>query len=534
MGKKNRRNNKKEKEPIVRKAPGGLVRTRTLYEMVSVLSFRYNSDEIRKLESKYGHLETYSNDPKEEFHILHAFGAAHATAAEGEEDDGSFCDRAIHYYERVKQLISTNTDKNFQTAILLNKIEIIQCLAMFYTYSHDMEKTISTHRWLLASSKYFKMQASYLDRIGFTFVQFKKYEYAIEVLEKVVCFPETLAKEDEESSENWTKCVIHLMEAYVGYNEMLKAKALIEKFPFMRTNIQAMFVSGRVEAGLCNYKAAIRHFMNVFRAAGSDTVDGVSGTLFCLAAGTVLLRLRADNVSQAFLSFQHQLDSCDQPSDDREEILFRMGTEYRTLKKWNKSTKILRQLCLSATRPESTMLPLAYTSLAQTYLERYCTDTAMDIDKRTKVLQLATDYAQKVDGVSTDVHLVNAQLFYFNGDQQQAYQRLEFYLDARLDECKLNCYTCKQRIREGSVPFSCESCLVASYCDRRHQRLTYMNERICHRVLCPLLGYWRMKKKKMMKGRVKEDRRRKALYFEAFFGSIGPHVKVCLPCVPSC
>ena len=41
MGKKNRRNNKKEKEPIVRKAPGGLVRTRTLYEMVSVLSFRY-------------------------------------------------------------------------------------------------------------------------------------------------------------------------------------------------------------------------------------------------------------------------------------------------------------------------------------------------------------------------------------------------------------------------------------------------------------------------------------------------------------
>ena len=55
------------------------------------------------------------------------------------------------------------------------------------------------------------MQASYLDRIGFTFVQFKKYEYAIEVLEKVVCFPETLAKEDEESLEYWTKYAIHLM-----------------------------------------------------------------------------------------------------------------------------------------------------------------------------------------------------------------------------------------------------------------------------------------------------------------------------------
>jgi hypothetical protein len=68
-------------------------------------------------------------------------------------------------------------------------------------------------------------------------------------------------------------------------------------------------------------------------------------------------------------------------------------------------------------------------------------------------------------------------------------------LDARLDECKLNCYTCKQRIREGSVPFSCESCLVASYCDRRHRRLTWKNERICHKVLCSLLGYWCMTKK---------------------------------------
>jgi hypothetical protein len=62
-----------------------------------------------------------------------------------------------------------------------------------------------------------------------------------------------------------------------------------------------------------------------------------------------------------------------------------MGTEYRTLKKWNKSTKIIRQFCLTASCPDSAMIPLAYAAVAQTYLECwYYTDTAMDIDKRSK------------------------------------------------------------------------------------------------------------------------------------------------------
>ena len=76
--------------------------------------------------------------------------------------------------------------------------------------------------------------------------------------------------------------------------------------------------------------------------------------------------------------------------------------------------------------------------IAQTDLERYCSDTSLGIDKKTKVPQLATDYAQKVDGVSMDMHLIHAQLFYFNGDRQYAYHHLALYLDARLDECKLN------------------------------------------------------------------------------------------------
>ena len=34
--------------------------------------------------------------------------------------------------------------------------------------------------------------------------------------------------------------------------------------------------------------------------------------------------------------------------------------------------------------------------------------------------------------------------------------------------------TCEQRIRHGSVPFSCECCKVASYCGRKHQKLSFV------------------------------------------------------------
>jgi hypothetical protein len=45
-----------------------------------------------------------------------------------------------------------------------------------------------------------------------------------------------------------------------------------------------------------------------------------------------------------------------------------------------------------------------------------------------------------------------------------------------------------------------ENCRVASYCG---QHLIWKNERICHEVVCPLLGYWRMAKEG---GREKRER----------------------------
>jgi len=227
--------------------------------------------------------------------------------------------------------------------------------------------------------------------------------------------------------------------------------------------------------------------------------------------------------------FKDEPDRCVDPRR-KEKILFQMGTCYRKLNKWDQSIEALRQLFLSSTRPHGgTILLQANNAMAQTYLEQYCTDTILDIDHRTQILRHAIDHSNQFDEVSTEMHLTQAQLFFFNGDKHEAYRHLELYLGARLAECKLSYYSCKQRVRHGSVPFSCASCMVASYCGRKHQKMTWKNERICHRVLCPLLGYWCMAKKgkqrKESDGKGNEDQSEYVRVFETFFEGICPHVK---------
>jgi len=295
---------------------------------------------------------------------------------------------------------------------------------------------------------------------------------------------------------------------------------------------------GGVEEGLCNYKAAIAHFRTGVdgfqKQEFDDSLSGAKGICSLWLART-LLRHSAANEAEAFVIFQEELDRCVDPLD-RQVILIRMGIEYRKLHKWDQSIEALHQLCLSSTRPDGTMLSLQHEAMAQTYLERYCNDITLDIDQRKEILRNATQHSNQVDEVSTEMHLTQAQLFSFNGDKHEAYRHLELYLDARVAECKLSCYSCKQRVRHGSVPFSCASCLVASYCGRKHQKLTWKNERICHKVLCPLLGYWRMAKtgvkRRESNGKGNQDRSEDVRVFETFFESICPHVKTCV--VPSC
>lgn len=225
MGKKSRRNNKKEKEALIRKAGqtasaqaaansiSSSLYNKTVGGPVFALFLDGKVDELLKIESEYGHLETFSNDPVEEFHTLFAFGAAHTTAIDSsEERNWDFhTDRSIQYFERAREIEhSSINDEHWKSTLVMN-------LAPLYARrGRDMEKAISTYRWFLANSNRDDARAVYHFHLSQSFHRFKKYEYAIEVLEGRMGILEA----DEE---------LLLVDAFIGYNEMLKAKALIGK-----------------------------------------------------------------------------------------------------------------------------------------------------------------------------------------------------------------------------------------------------------------------------------------------------------------
>jgi tetratricopeptide (TPR) repeat protein len=511
MGKKSKRK-KKNRGPL-RNDLAAASTTATIYETICPLLDARNFDEIFKIESKYRHLDTFSNNPHEEkkkheeIVVLFAFGGANM---EHSKDDCSI--RAIEYFERAKEHVDANNgDQRHKQSSYKSSIEMN--LATLYSDGRGMEKAISSHRLSLANCNHDVVTADYLIHLSNNFNRFDRFEYTIEVLEGFMDMMETV-----EEKNVLTECLIC---AYIGCGDFLNANAAHKKCRSRDIHDRTAGIqSGAIEEGLCNYKAAIVYFRKGVAELQEEEYEEYDNSCSVGLART-LLKDSAANESEAFAIFQEELDECVDPLDT-EEILLQIGTWYRKLHKWEQSIESLHQLsCLSSTRPHGTMLSQANEATAQTYLEQYCTVTTLDIDQRTEILCNATNHSNKVDEVSTERHLTQAQLFYFNGDKQQAYNHLELYLDARLAECKITCYTCNQRVRHGSVPFSCASCRVASYCGRKHQKMTWKNERVCHKVLCPLLGYWRLvkKKRKKHKGLMKEDRR----VFETFFESICPH-----------
>jgi len=260
----------------------------------------------------------------------------------------------------------------------------------------------------------------------------------------------------------------HLIDAYIGCDEFLKAKAANETRRSTEINhftAGMQYVQCEDEEGLCNYEATIAHCRKevVGELQKQENYYVLSGTIsVCsLSITSTLLLLSVDNAAESYTIFQEELDRCVDLLD-KEMILFRIGTWYRKLNKWDQSIKALHQLCLSSsTRPDDTMASQAKGAMVQTCLEQYCADTTLDIDQRTGNIEILCQV--KINSlrnriISPEIHFTQAQLFYVNGDKQQAFHHLELYLDARLADCKLRCYTCNQRVRHGSVPFSCASC----------------------------------------------------------------------------
>ena len=520
MGKKSKRDNKtnKTKGARLHKAATHVPQS-ALFSTVLGLLKADKFDEIRKIESQYQHadLDPFSDDSDGAF-VAYAFGTAHYES----QENGGCLNRATHNLERARQLLDSNPFEGSETDFM--RRTVIQLALCYSSDGRDMEKAISCYRWILENCDrdHVQSECNTLLLLGKKLMRFKRYDYAIEVLEEILVDMLGNFSEVEQFG-----CFYVLVHAYIEFKDFLKAKTALKEFisvrpRVMRENGMLPSLEGRAEFGLCNYNAAIHHFKNA-----TESEQRVRDNL---KLGQALLRRRKGNEVEAFQIFQTEMNDFfgarfhTSLDIELEEILLCMGVESRKLKKWSQSIEYLEKLI--AIRESDTMQSQANKAMAETYLEQYCTDTTLDIDQRTQILQLATTYAQSVDVETTDMHLIRAQLFYVNdGDKQHAYQQLELYLDVSLLDCKLKCYTCDQRIRSGSVPFSCACCKVASYCDRRHQKMTWKKERICHRVLCPLLGYWRKAKKRQRRnGSAKEDLYVHEMIFDTFFESICPSV----------
>jgi hypothetical protein len=189
-----------------------------IYKTVRWLMEATNWEKILQVESKYHHLESFSDDPAEDAFNHWAFGCANHANYKGSKDDACCLERTIHYFERTKEQIEeVNADGPSPKSVMS---EIEMHLALLYSDGRDMEKTISSHRLFLEICSHHEVTAKYLIQLSSNFNQFVKFEYAIEVLEGSMDMMKTL--EDEAQAKN------NLITAYTAHGEFLKAKATHE------------------------------------------------------------------------------------------------------------------------------------------------------------------------------------------------------------------------------------------------------------------------------------------------------------------
>jgi len=103
------------------------------------------------------------------------------------------------------------------------KSAIEMYLASLYSKGRDMEKAISSHRGFLENCFRHEVTAKYVICLSGNFNQFKKFEYAIEVLEGSMDMIKTVEESDQ------AKIIFYLIDAYIGCGEFLKAKIVDEK-----------------------------------------------------------------------------------------------------------------------------------------------------------------------------------------------------------------------------------------------------------------------------------------------------------------
>jgi len=120
-------------------------------------------DEILKVESKYSHLNTFSDDPDKDAYVLYAFGSAIFDS--GSKDDEIRLDHVIDYFERAKERVEDSNAcdrRDRREAQKSFKVGIETYLVGLYSDGRDMEKAIYSHRWLLENCSRHEVKAIYV------------------------------------------------------------------------------------------------------------------------------------------------------------------------------------------------------------------------------------------------------------------------------------------------------------------------------------------------------------------------------------
>jgi len=238
----------------------------------------------------------------------------------------------------------------------------------------------------------------------------------------------------------------------------------------------------------------------------SETGDIVGQGRVYSCMGEVLLAQdgREQEAIEIFLKAYGILETCDGPKS-LGWILCKLGEAFRAIEAWDdaitaleKSISISAYIELEVIRNE--LQSELHQVLGRTYLEQYYSDESLVgmpetregiIHEASFCSQEAINLRREDDPRKPIIYLDLAQEHYFLGDTENAQAVLTEYFDRTVKLGPKHCQMCHQACPKDAHMEKCSVCKVARYCSRAHSIQAWQKDRLCHKVMCPLLKRWR-------------------------------------------
>jgi len=504
MGKKSRRLRTKNKDSGTLSSPRLNVNSLSPEAhsvMLHTLVSNHEYEKVLEAEIQWGSLVDCTEATIANVKILYCYGAAHLYIADGR--------KPLPYLKRSFDLINSNVDEQSRKELLKSSTTLNAAfyLGICYADMGDADEAMSNHLWICDHCAPESLPNGYLYCLCKCFTSNGSNQHTIDTVEPVLAHLEAC-----NSYPDQIFILLSLVLAYKCDDEYLKGLPLCKQVLHL-CNVagssdqmhmsMALYQLGSFEMALRNNDRAILHFKKYLELP-------MTGKFYCNIWEVLLLEALAKESKVNEEQAMEILDRAVANSNAKGSfgLFLQAGITFRSFGRWNDASYFFaRAKGLDVETEENAVEALHYQNLAiqeeqSTYLEQYCSDTTLSNESRNTILQDLVDScdpkvfldtksiylkcgSQKMHYSRSKVLLYGSQVLYYSGNKEKAFTTLKEYLDWRVYECKSSCYSCKQRVRDGSVPFKCENCRVAVYCDRKHQALTWNRERICHRVSAP-------------------------------------------------